>query len=524
MLEILMLAAENDALVGAKVGGIGDVVRHLPPALAQLDCRVTVLSPAYGTLANRAGAQRLAALKVGFGGSAQHVELYQVPGRQPLERVRHWVLEHPLFACCGRGRIYCDDPPNRPFASDASKFALFCTAAAETVAAGLYDAPQVIHLHDWHAALLLLLRRYHPAFHLLQNMRCVYTVHNLALQGTRPLTGDPSSLIQWYPDLDFEHAVVADPRWPDCINPMAVGIRLADAVHVVSPSYAEEIVRPSAVEARGYYGGEGLEGDLLQASSEGRLHGILNGCDYPESLPCAPPWPALRDLLQAQLLDWAGRDSQLASSHFIACARLSMWPQQRPATVLTSVGRITEQKVRLLRQPTSAGESALDDILDLLGEDGLLIMLGSGDPDHEQFLTAAAGRRRNFLFLRGYAENMSEALYSSGDLFLMPSSFEPCGISQMLAMRAGQPCLVHHVGGLRDTVRPGINGFAFSGTSLTEQADNLVRTLADALALRRRDPARWREISAHAAATRFRWSDSARAYLDVLYGAASRRR
>ncbi len=517
MRNILMLAAENDALVGAKVGGIGDVVRHLPAALAALDCEVTVLTPAYGALANQPGAERLAALKVGFGGSAQHVELYQVPGRQPRKGVRHWVLEHPLFASCGRGRIYCDDPPSRPFARDASKFALFCAAAAEAVVAGLCGAPQVIHLHDWHAALLLLLRRYHPAFHLLQTMRCVYTVHNLALQGVRPLTGDASSLSAWYPDLDVEHAVVADPRWPDCINPMAVGVRLADAVHVVSPSYAQEIQRPSAVETRGYYGGEGLEGDLLQAHHEGRLHGILNGCDYPQSLPAAAEWPALKELLQTQVLDWAGRDSQLASCHFIACARLTAWPTRRPATVLTSVGRITEQKIRLLHHPTSAGRPALEAILDQIGDDGLFIMLGSGDPDYEQALTTTAGRRRNFLFLRGYAEGLSETLYASGDLFLMPSSFEPCGISQMLAMRASQPCLVHHVGGLRDTIQPGINGFAFTGGSLTEQADNLVQALAATLDLRRHHPDRWREFSARAEAARFRWSDSARSCLDMLY-------
>lgn len=512
-----MLAAENDALAGAKVGGIGDVVRHLPPALAALGCRVTVLTPAYGSLANRPGAERLAALKVGFGGSAQHVELYQVPGRQSQDDIRHWVLEHPLFAVCGRGRIYCDDPPSRPFARDASKFALFCAAAAETVLAGLCGTPQVIHLHDWHAALLLLLRRYHPAFHALQHMRCVYTIHNLALQGVRPLTGDPSALTEWYPDVDYDHAVVADPRWPDCINPLAVGIRLADAVHVVSPSYAEEILRPSAVEARGYYGGEGLEGDLLQARSEGRLHGILNGCDYPDQLPAAPAWTELGELLRAQVLSWAGRETGLASCHFIASARLDVWPEQRPPLLITSVGRITDQKIRLLRQPTSQGQPALDGILDGLGEDGLFILLGSGDADYEQFLTDCAGRHHNFLFLRGYSETASQALYTSGDLFLMPSSFEPCGISQMLAMRAGQPCLVHHVGGLRDTVQPGIDGFAFNGTSLTEQADNLVAALAAAVTQRRHDPRGWREIAARAASARFQWSDSAQTYLTTLY-------
>lgn len=523
-IDILMLAAENDALPGAKVGGIGDVVRDIPPALAEFGCRVTVITPGYGFLTERPGAERLVSLEVGFGGGAHHVELYSVPPRGDRatdERVRHWVLEHPLFSICGPGRVYCDDPPTRPFARDATKFALFCAAAAEAVVQGHCDQPDVIHLHDWHAALFLLLRRYHPAYGRLRTTRCVFTIHNLALQGVRPLSGDESSLSRWFPGLHYPHAVVADPRWPDCVNPMAVGIRLADAVHTVSPTYATEILRPSAVEARGYYGGEGLEGDLADARDEGRLHGILNGCEYPESRPAAPNWQALGELLNHQVLTWAGREAALASSHFIARARLVDWPPRRPAKLVTSIGRLTTQKARLLAQPASDGRPALDRILDLLEDDGLLILLGSGDPDYERFLTETAGRRPNLLFLRGYSDMVSQALYASGDLFLMPSSFEPCGISQMLAMRAGQPCLVHDVGGLHDTVRDGIDGFAFDGSNLVEQADHLVTAMRDALELHRTQPERWREIADNAAAARFLWADSARAYLEQLYRALS---
>ncbi len=137
----------------------------------------------------------------------------------------------------------------------------------------------MIHLHDWHAALLLVLRRYHPAYQRLQQIHCAYTIHNLALQGIRPLLGHASSLAAWYPGLAYESAVLADPRWSNCINLMAVGIRLADAVHAVSPSYAEEILRPSAVTAHGYYVGEGLEIDLRKTQAEGRVFGILDGCE-----------------------------------------------------------------------------------------------------------------------------------------------------------------------------------------------------------------------------------------------------
>ncbi|MDX1606682.1 MAG: glycogen/starch synthase [Candidatus Competibacterales bacterium] len=521
-MNILMIAAENDALPGGKVGGIGDVIRDVPPALGARGHQVTVLTPAYGAFAELPGARRRAALEVGFGGGSRHVDLYEVPGREPQPNVRHWVLEHPQFAVCGDGRIYCDDPPSQPFARDATKFALFCAAAAELLLHDPASQPDVLHLHDWHAALLLLLRRYHPACRSLQRLRCAFSIHNLALQGVRPLSGHDSSLTSWFPGLHAEHGVVVDPRWPDCINPMAVGIRLADAVHAVSPSYAEEIRRPSAVERYGFYGGEGLEGDLAHAHNENRLFGILNGCAYPDALPPAPDWDELMVLLRRQVLVWAGAAPPLHSAHFVARERLAEWNDQRPDFVLTSIGRLTEQKYRLLRQRNGQGRPVLDELLNALATtNGVYVLLGSGDPEYEQFFTAAAGRYRNFLFLRGYSDALSQALYATGDLFLMPSSFEPCGIGQMLAMRAGQPCLVHHVGGLRDTVEPGTNGFAFTGDDPIEQADNLIAALQAALELQRQRPQRWQSLRQAAAAARFRWDDSVTLYIEQLYQGSS---
>ena len=145
--------------------------------------------------------------------------------------------------------------------------------------------------------------------------------------------------------------MLVDPRWSDCINLMAVGIRLADTVHTVSPAYAEEILRPSAVAAHGYYGGEGLELDLRQAQAEGRLFGILNGCEYPSELtPSMSDWAELVALMRAQVLRWVGRSATVSNTHFIAHVRLGELSSERPSMVLTSIGRITEQKFRLLHQ------------------------------------------------------------------------------------------------------------------------------------------------------------------------------
>ena len=162
-------------------------------------------------------------------------------------------------------------------------------------------------------------------------------------------------------------------------------------------------------------------------------------------------------------------------------------------------------------------KTALDTLLTNLGDDGLFILLGSGDKDLESFLTHVAAIHTNFIFLKGYSEVLSENIYESGDLFLMPSSFEPCGISQMLSMRAGQPCLAHSVGGLTDTILDDKNGFVFSGNTPIEQAKNMLSRLDTVLLMKKNEPKTWDAISHNALEERFQWHDVAQDYLKYLY-------
>jgi starch synthase len=517
MTHILMVAAENGALPGGKVGGIGDVVRDIPVALAQRDCSVSVVTPAYGVFSELPGAVKLASLRVRFSGNLQSLDLFELKGVSDNDLIQHYVIEHPLFSSCGAGRIYCDDPPGRPFETDASKFALFCVAVAEAVKQGIFTDIDVLHLHDWHAAMLLVLQRYDPDYAALKQLRSVYSIHNLAIQGIRPFANDESSLQHWFPDLVYDRTQLVDPTWHDCVNPVAAAIRLADAVHTVSPSYAREILKADDA-THGIHGGEGLDAELRAASADKRLFGILNGCEYPQPPPgVIDDWPALLGYMRELLPLWISRSASLASTHYLAREALSRLGAERPPMLLTSVGRITSQKIGLLRQPTVDGNPALHAALQALDEDGLLIMVGSGDPEYEQFLTESMTLHANFIFLRGYSDELAEALYRLGDLFFMPSSFEPCGISQMLAMRAGQPCLVHAVGGLRDTVNNKRTGFSFSGKNPTARADALVKTLQRACKLFLEEPATWQKMRKAAAAARFSWADSIDAYLQQLY-------
>lgn len=530
-LNILMVAAENDALAGGKVGGVADVVRDVPYALADLaeyQGLVSVVCPSYGFLHEKPKAS-LGTVEFSFGGEQLTAELFEVEGKRPHAGVRQLVLHHAAFetidSASGRKLIYVDDGAEHPFASDATKFACFNAAVAQAVLQSSFGQVDIVHLHDWHAGFYLMLREFDPSLSELRSKRTVFTIHNLALQGIRPLDGYASSLKAWFPDLNCDLSTVQDPDYHDCMNPMAVGVRLADKVHVVSPGYVPEVCEPSRPQRNDarcvFFGGEGLEGDLQNARDQGRLVGILNGCEYPDT-PLPMPernedsWQAMLNGLIGEVEVWYQRAQTFPN--WLALHRLQEWLESgrpRPTVVMTSVTRVVDQKVRLMRTPEQS--PPLDRILAEAGDDVVYILAGNGDQGYEDFLHELARKHPNFVFLNGYSHSGAELLYQTGDLFLMPSAFEPCGISQMLAMRDGQPCVVHSIGGLKDTVHDGETGFAFSGHSPEELGDGFVETTHRAIDLKRNSEAEFDQIRHAAFGKRFLWSDSVRGYLSELY-------
>jgi len=509
MKRIWLVAAENGALPGGKVGGVGDVVRDLPQALAEAGQDVRVITPSYGVFHKLPGATFQRTVETPFAGGRLVAEVYRV---QVAENpVGHFVIEHPLLSPNGPGKIYINDESGQPFAVDAAKFAFFNAA----LAAWVNDSnlpPDVLHLNDWHMGLIPALRQFGSLDAPLKKVRIVFTIHNLAYQGVRPLKGALSSLQTWFPDL-LEHAQqLKDPKDDDCVNFMASAIRLADGISTVSPSYAMEIRQPGD-PSTGFSGGEGLEAELRSAHAEGRLLGILNGCMYPETPNSQPePEPGWDDILALLTAHTKIMIADQPASSWLASRK-----GNRPQHLLLSIGRIADQKVSLFLEPACGQASSLETMLEALGPDSLFIMLGSGEKELEDRFAAIARAADNFLFLRGFAEGLSGPLYAAADLFLMPSSFEPCGISQMLAMRAGQPCVVHAVGGLKDTVKDGVTGFLFNGSTPAQQAENFVRTMLGAIAIRSTDQQRWQEICNHAAAERFSWKTAADTYRARLY-------
>ena len=193
-MKILMLAAENGALPQGKVGGMGDVIRDLPRALAALGHDVTVLTPAYGMWSTLPGSTPVQSLSVPFGGKTEDVECFAIDSGQ--EGLSYVVVEHALFSPCGIGRVYIDDGNAAPFHEDASKFAFFSATGA---AFALETIPDVVHLHDWHTGLYLALRALDARFEQLKSVRTVFTIHNLALQGQRPWADNESAWHSWFP-------------------------------------------------------------------------------------------------------------------------------------------------------------------------------------------------------------------------------------------------------------------------------------------------------------------------------------
>jgi len=487
-------------------------VRDLPAALTELGWEATVLTPSYGMFHELPGAKKLDTVDVVFRGMTTAVGVFDIPGSE--RQVRNIVFEHLNFSPFGPGQVYCSDAPERPFATDANKFAFFCAVAAVWIDK-LAEMPDVVHLHDWHAAPYTALRAYHSDYQRLRDIRTVFTIHNLSYQGVRPLSGDESALESWFPELHYEYSAIRDPAHADCFNPMATAIRLADMTSTVSPTYAKEICEPSD-EKLGFVGGEGLELELTAARNDARLVGILNGCSYEQSIGRRPGWQRILQLAADQLAAW-GNASPNERVHALARQRIESLPKRRPKHVLTSIGRLVRQKASLLFEMLPDGRTAIQTILDDLGSSGVILFLGSGEAIYEQRMLDVAEQAKNLLFFRGYSETLAEPLYRTGDLFLMPSSYEPCGISQMLAMRATQPCVVHGVGGLKDTVIDNKTGFVFAGDTPQEQAAAFVDSVARALKLKSTHDDTWQKICIRAASARFSWEQSARQTIEHLY-------
>ncbi|GAB2776967.1 glycogen synthase [Salinimicrobium soli] len=507
MKNFLFVASENDAIANCKVGGVGDVIRDVPRQISERGDRVHVVVPSYSRL--HQNGKLVATLNITLKGEEQEAYLYEVKGKEEFDNITHYVVHHPEIKAGNLGGVYHHD--EEPFFNDVVKYTIFCTAVAEAIKNDIFGELDIVHLHDWHSSMLLFLRRYHTEYSELKNLRFVYCIHNLALQGIRPFNNSYSSLHSWFPEVEFKEEELRDPRYRDCFNLMALGIRFADAVHTVSPSYKQDVLLPS--DAPEFIGGEGLENDLKQADREDRFHGILNGSNYhTKEVKKGRLFPNIATTIFRQLQNETDRHKAEFLAH--TGEKIVPYLKKRPKFISASVARLTEQKFYFFKR---SPESLLN-ILDQLEEvGGIYVLLGTGAPDYEELLRKVSYQRKNFIFMNTQCEAVVNSIYRDSDLYFMPSLFEPCGISQMLAMRNGQPCLVHHTGGLKDTVQHVHTGFAFDGKTYDEKVYNMVESFKEALHLFENEKNTWKQIQVNARKMRFTWKKSVDEYYKLLY-------
>ncbi len=452
----------------SKTGGLADVAGALPPALAALGHEVTVVVPGHRT-----------SLKDALPGEP-HGEVGALGLIARMNVLLHRSVRVVLLDCPTlyvRPALY--SLPDGDFPDNAVRFAFFARAglAALTKLGGV----DVVHAHDWQAALAPFLLRHDGATRFaMPAAKTVFTVHNLAYQGVFP----PWALEAC--ELPAELFTMDLLEFYGNVNFLKGGLVSADAVTTVSPTYAREILTPEF--------GCGLEGVL--ATRRDTLFGILNGLDTDEWDPrrdphLEMPFGDADDVIEGktsarQLL---GREARLA-------------PGRRP--LIGMVSRLAEQKGADLLV------AALDDVV-ARGFD--VVVLGAGERRYEEAIRAAEAAHpgRVASFIR-FDERLAHRIYAASDLFLMPSRYEPCGLGQMIAMRYGALPVVNPTGGLADTVvdagREGGTGFVMP--ELTPTA--LVSTLARASAVLA-DPARLAKIRAAAMGRDFSWKASAREYV-----------
>jgi len=523
-----MVAGECKGI--AKVGGLGDVVHDLSRALKREGVDVTIVLPAYGSVT--LPSSPVHALDVNFGGRTRKTRVV----RYHAGDLTVLGIESPEFFEGAYGSVYVDSSATGlgPFEDDAARFAFFSAAVAALLEENrLIQSVDALHCHDWHTGTLLALARLTNRYPALGTLRTLFTIHNLDYQGTRPLRGSDSnrlsSLESWFPELFPEFLLPAaksrllDPGATDCYNPMRAGIRLADMVTTVSPNYAGEITRPDAPE-RNFVGGRGLEADLASLAREGRLRGMLNGIDYhehsPQQLrpaysPASGRWQELRrhhkkkvrtlllDLLNSGADDVAGRPERLDDER----AFLDRF-------LLVAVTRMARQKMSLLMAPYEPQASVLEALLRLPLN---LVVLGTGELLEPMQTAIRTASTANAWLLGRFDPLLARQLYAGGDAFLMPSDFEPCGISQLIAMSYGTLPIATAVGGLADTIDHGQTGFLVAAPNRAGLADALIRNTRHAASIYANHHDEWARRQQAAMSQRFTWQKTARAYVQ-LYG------
>jgi len=475
-MKIAILASEGAPY--AKSGGLGDVMEALPAALARIPGNeVVLILPYYKKIKENEKLQvkQLCNFHTTLGWRQQYTGVMQLQGR--TDGVQVYFLDNMYYFAGRSGAIYGD-------LDDGERFAYFSRACLDTLAAVGF-IPDVIQCNDWQTALVptFLNALYREVF---PNTRCMYTIHNIEYQGWAhaDFFGDVLGLpLQWYSRLEMNNSV----------NVMKAAIETADLVTTVSETYARELMYP-------YYA-HGLDGILTSAAW--KLTGITNGIDVntfdPETDPNLP----------------AHYNADTFRAGKAACK----------AALQEEVGLPRQPDVPLMVMVTRlAGHKGLDLLCYnarrlLLEETCQLLILGTGEAQYESFFKELAEEFPDRVAAKiTFNLGLAARIYAGGDIYLMPSKSEPCGLSQMNAMRYGTVPVVHATGGLKDTVPPvdvhGQGGLGFTFQSYN--ADDFLAAVKNCLNLYHNEPENFRALQYREMCQDFSWNVPAGKYMELF--------
>ncbi len=472
-----ILFVTSEAVPFIKTGGLADVAGTLPKYFNKKEFDVRVILPKYACMKE----DLKTTLEYKFNTTVNLAWRNQYVGvlEAKIDNITFYFIDNEFY--------FSSETPYGEVRGDIEKFAYFCRAVL-TVLPMLDFCPHIIHCHDWQSALIpVYLFDEFKKQDFYKNIKTVLTIHNLKFQGiySREIVEDVLGL-------SFEYFLSGIIEAHGDVNLLKSGLMLCDRITTVSNTYSEEIKTD-------FYG-EGL--DSLICMRQDVLSGIVNGIDYesfnPENDKCIFKTFSKDDFILGK------RENKLALQK-----ELNL-PQDENIFMLGIVSRLTDQK----------GFDLIDCVLDEICQEQLqLVVLGTGEKKYENMFAYFAQKYPNKVAVRlCYSEELSHKIYASCDAFLMPSLFEPCGLSQLMSLRYGTLPIVRQTGGLKDTVisfnkeASLSTGFSFENYN----AHDMLFTLKDAEKLYYSHKNTWNEIVARAMSADFSWNASAMEY-EKLY-------
>ena len=461
-----------------KSGGLGDVMEALPAALSRIEGNeVALFLPYYHKIKSNTAyiTEKIAEFRVSLGWRQQYCAVMKLTNR--ADRVQVYFLDSEYYFGARTGAIYGD-------MDDGERFAFFSRACLDAMLA-IEFIPEIIQCNDWQCGLIPVYLKavYHDR---LDKTRCMYTIHNIEYQGwANSSFFDDMLALPWEyrPTLDMNNS----------LNVMKGAIETADLVTTVSETYARELMYP-------YYA-HGLDGIL--ASNAWKLTGITNGIDVntfnPETSKSLPAHFNSETFVEGKAKCKAALQKEVGL------------PEAPDVPLMVMVTRL-------------AGHKGLDLLCYIARrlmweENAQLLILGTGEPQYENFFRDLAKQLPEQVSAQiTFNLGLADRIYAGGDIYLMPSKSEPCGLSQMNAMRYGTVPVVHATGGLKDTVPPcdadGKGGLGFTFQSYN--ADDFFASIQRALHLYNTDREAWRALQKKEMETDFSWNVPAARYMELF--------